>query len=87
MAKKNSPRLPTLDLHGKQTSEVFDLLDVFLRKESEKGTARVRIMPGKGTGKVRDVTLDYLKKAHYPWQFEKLDNGSKNEGVLIVFLE
>ncbi len=87
MAKKTTSRLPTLDLHGRTTAEVFDLLDEFLRRESDRGTSRVRIMPGKGTGKVREVALDYLKKAHYPWQFEKLDSGAKNEGVLIVFLE
>ena len=56
-------------------------------RESQRNTARVRIMPGKGTGKVKAVVLDYLKKAHYHWQYEKLDKGKMNEGVIVVFME
>jgi hypothetical protein len=31
--------------------------------------------------------LDYLKKANYPWHYERLGNGQNNEGVLVVILE
>ena len=47
----------------------------------------VRIMSGKGTGKVKSVVIDYLAKANYPWAYEKLPNGQTNDGVLIVFMQ
>ena len=78
-------KAPTLDLHGYKTDEVFDATEAFLRKH--ESAAQVRIMPGKGTGKVKSQVVDYLKKARYPWSFEKLPNGQNNEGVIIVYME
>jgi len=85
--KKSQGKLPTLDLHGFLTDEVFDAVEAFLARESDRGSVKVRIMPGKGSGKVKAVVLDYLKKARYPWEFEKLPNGQRNEGVIIVFMD
>lgn len=76
-----------LDLHGYQTSDVFDAVDEFLVKLSSTSKKRARIMPGKGTGKVKNLVIDYLKKANYPWQFEKMPNGKENQGVIVVFLD
>ncbi|MGE0763794.1 MAG: Smr/MutS family protein [Bdellovibrionales bacterium] len=87
MGKKPEQKLPTLDLHGRQTDEVYDLLDNFITRQVDNGTSRVRVMPGKGSGKVKAVVQDYLKRAHYPWQFERLSNGQQNEGVMVVFLD
>jgi dsDNA-specific endonuclease/ATPase MutS2 len=84
--KKGVPeRLPTLDLHGYKTDEVFDAVEAFLRRY--ESSRQVRIMPGKGTGKVKEQVIDYLKKAHYPWSYERLPNGQNNEGVMIVYME
>lgn len=77
----------TLDLHGKQQDEVFDLVDRFLLKESGSGAAQAKIMTGKGKGLVQKQVIDYLKKANYPWSYERLGNGSPNEGVLVVYLQ
>ena len=74
---------PTIDLHGYKTDEVYDALDQFLRKHSSK--KRVRIMTGKGI--VQKETLQYLKQAGYPWQYEKSGNGQPNTGVLVVFMD
>lgn len=82
-----SKSLPTLDLHGRQVDEVFDALESFLARENERQTPKVRVMPGKGSGKVKAQVIDYLKKANYPWHLERLPNGQNNEGVLIVILE
>ena len=76
---------PTLDLHGYKTDEVFDAVEAFLSKNAKQ--KQVRIMPGKGTGKVKAVVVDYLKKARYPWSYERLSNGQNNEGVLVVHME
>ena len=82
---KTAKRQPTLDLHGYKTDEVFDAVEEFLRKHQNEHS--VRIMPGKGTGKVKAVVADYLKKANYPWSHEKLPNGQMNDGVMIVYMQ
>ncbi len=76
---------PTLDLHGYRADEVFDAVEKFLTRHSS--APRVRIMPGKGTGKVKAQVEQYLKLANYPWQFERLENGQVNEGVMVVFMK
>jgi DNA mismatch repair protein MutS2 len=83
MAKNN----PLLDLHGFKGDDVIDAVDRFLVQQTAKGSARVRIMTGKGTGTVKKIVTDYLKQGHYPWEFEKMENGSRNEGVLVVILD
>lgn len=80
-----SSSIPTLDLHGFKTDDVFDAVEVFLGKHQSK--PRVRIMPGKGLGKVRSEVERYLKLAGYHWNFERLDNGKVNEGVMLVYME
>jgi dsDNA-specific endonuclease/ATPase MutS2 len=84
MSKGKTSKIPTLDLHGYQVADVFDAIDSFLLKNAQ--AERVRIIPGKGSGKVMAQVKDYLKKAHYPSQFEKNDKGDANEGSLIVFM-
>lgn len=76
---------PTLDLHGRKVEEVFDLVDAFIVRNQNK--SRLRIMPGKGTGKVKAELLKYLKLGGYPWEYEVLDNGNKNTGCLIIILD
>ena len=57
--------MPTLDLHGFRVDDVYDALDRFIRDAEAKGHERVRIITGKGTGKVRDKAMEYLRIAHY----------------------
>jgi len=83
MDRKRPP--PTLDLHGYKAEDVFDAVERFITKHQNE--ARVRIMPGKGTGKVKQQVEEYLRLARYHWNFEKLDNGKVNEGVMIVFMQ
>lgn len=82
---KTPAKMPTLDLHGYITDEVYDALESFLRKHESAKT--VRIMPGKGTGKVKALVVQYLKQANYPWSHERMGNGQENEGVLVVYMD
>jgi dsDNA-specific endonuclease/ATPase MutS2 len=75
-----------LDLHGLKVDEIADRLDRFLRDADAAGLKKVRVMTGKGTGKVKAETIAYLKLARYPWSYEKKGN-TTNEGVLVVHLE
>jgi dsDNA-specific endonuclease/ATPase MutS2 len=83
MSKGKKDNIPTLDLHGYPAGDVFDAVDAFLRKHSDK--ERVRIIPGKGSGKVMAQVKDYLTRANYPSSYEKSEKGVANEGSLIVY--
>jgi DNA-nicking Smr family endonuclease len=76
-----------LDLHGYKADQVEDAVDKFLMKISSSGLKRARIMTGKGSGTVKNITIKYLKLAGYHWAYEKLPNGKNNEGCLVLFLE
>ncbi len=76
-----------LDLHGFKTDEVYDAVDAFIVAANASNLKRARIVTGKGTGKVQQTVVQYLKQANYPWQYERLPNGKNNEGVLVVFLD
>lgn len=76
-----------LDLHGFKSDEVEAAVDKFLMKLSGSGMKRARIMTGKGSGVVKNITVKYLKLAGYHWSYEKLSNGKDNEGCLVIFLE
>ncbi len=75
-----------LDLHGRKVDEVWPLLDKFLREAEAQGLKQVRIMTGKGTGKVREEALRGLKFGGYAPKPEKLKNGTINDGVFLVYL-
>ena len=76
--------LPTLDLHGERLDGLDDKVDRFITQSQARGAHQVRIMTGKGSGQVRAAVQKYLKLGGYPSHFERLSNGSSNEGVLVV---
>jgi len=73
----------SIDLHGCIADDVFDLLDQFIRKNKKQ--RRLMVIVGKGRGVVRKKVIEYLKLAHYSWNYEKI-RGQINEGALIVEL-
>lgn len=85
MKTKKKKSYPTLDLHGKTVDQVFDLVDKFITQHRNKD--RIKIMPGKGTGKVKSELQRYLKLGGYPWEYETLENGNKNTGSLVIILD
>lgn len=86
MTKKNKTLLkaPLLDLHGDSLLDVEAKVDRFLIQAQGKGLNQVRIMTGKGTGKIRAAVQAYLKLGGYTYHFEKSANKQDNEGVLVV---
>ncbi len=75
--------IPCLDLHGFTLNGVEDKIDDFLMKHHDKKL--VKIMTGKGSGKIQTATKKYLKLGKYDFSFEII-NGKKNTGVLLVHL-
>ena len=80
-------KLAMLDLHAVTVADVPDRVDRFLTQQTGKNAKRCRIMTGKGTGAVQKATIASLKIGGFPWEFERMENGSRNEGVLVVILE
>jgi dsDNA-specific endonuclease/ATPase MutS2 len=78
--------IPSLDLHGAKTDEVFDRVDRFLRREEGRGTACVRIIHGIGTGKVREKTLEYCRMTGHVPKPDLAVNGAKNPGSFLLYL-
>ncbi len=76
-----------LDLHGFIAEDVEATVDAFIMKVNLLKLKRARIMTGKGTGKVRQIVIEYLKRAGYPWEYERIPKGRHNEGVLVIFLD
>ena len=74
----------TLDLHGERLDGLVDKVDRFITSSQAKGHNQIRIMTGKGSGQVRAAVQKYLKLGGYPFHFERLANGTPNEGVLVV---
>ena len=85
MGNQKKRPLASLDLHGCRVDEVFDRVDPFLSKHQNRN--RVKILPGKGSGKVKAELLRYLKLGGYPWEYETIENGNKNTGSFIVILD
>jgi len=76
-----------LDLHGFKGEDVESAVDNFLVQIGQSNLKRARIMTGKGTGTVQKITISYLKKAGYPWAYEKLPSGKDNTGIIVLFLD
>lgn len=89
MGKKGAatPRsLPTLDLHGATTDEVFALLDRFLLREEGRGSPCVRVVHGKGTGKVREKAVEYCRLTGHQPKPDRGPGGAVNPGSFLLFL-
>jgi DNA-nicking Smr family endonuclease len=85
--RQTKDQTPLLDLHGFRTEDVPDAVDRFLMASMRRGAGRIRIMTGVGSGAVRKTVINYLSLGGYPYENERLLNGDRNEGVLIVFLD
>ncbi|HEY8278067.1 MAG TPA: Smr/MutS family protein [Bdellovibrionota bacterium] len=83
---KRTPDIPTLDLHGAVIDEVFDLMDRFLRREEASGADRVRILHGRGTGKVKEKALEYCRLAGHSPEEDKTESPWGNPGSFLLYL-
>ena len=79
-------QVPSLDLHGAVVDEVFDLMDRFLRSAEAAGHDRVRIIHGKGTGKVREKALEYCRLAGHEPQKDTGEGIYSNPGSFLLYL-
>lgn len=76
---------PLLDLHGKRTDEVFDLVDRFVTKNSN--SAKILIMTGHGSGAIKKEVKKYLKIGGFDSVIYQDWAGKRNSGILEISLK
>lgn len=76
-----------LDLRGKSTEEMTDLLDRYLDDASLSRMPYVRVIHGKGTGKLRQATRKFLLDSPYVKYIENGKDAEGGDGVTIAHLK
>jgi DNA mismatch repair protein MutS2 len=75
-----------LDLRGRTSDEALDTLDRYLDSAYLAGLPFVRIIHGKGTGRLRQVVRQALKENQHVKSFETGGEKEGGEGVTVVKL-
>jgi len=75
-----------LDLHEiyNRGDRIEAELERVIRTAVEKRIALVEIIPGKGSGKLKQKVLKFLQRPHIKSQYHRIDKDSKNFGRLFV---
>jgi DNA mismatch repair protein MutS2 len=75
-----------LDLRGQRAEEALDMLDNYLEKAYMSGLPFVRIIHGKGTGKLRQEVRTLLKGHPQVLSFEEGGDKEGGAGVTVAKL-
>jgi DNA mismatch repair protein MutS2 len=73
-----------ISLRGKLVEDGLDELDKYLEKAYSAGLPFVRIVHGKGTGKMREAVREALKESPYVKSFEEAKDNEGGAGVTIA---
>jgi DNA mismatch repair protein MutS2 len=73
-----------LDLRGQLADDALDMLDRYLEQAYLSGMPFVRIIHGKGTGRLRQVVRKALKAHPHVASFEEGDPREGGEGVTVA---
>jgi DNA mismatch repair protein MutS2 len=76
-----------IDLRGQRAEDALDALDRYISNASLSGLPFVRIIHGKGTGRLRQVIREALKGNEEVKGFEEGGDKEGGEGVTIAHLE
>jgi DNA mismatch repair protein MutS2 len=82
-AGTKSPGLE-LNLRGKLVEDGLDELERYLERAYSAGLLFVRIVHGKGTGKMRDAVRNALKESPYVSSFEEPKDNEGGAGVTVA---
>ena len=78
---------PEINLLGENVDTAIEILDKYLDNCSLAHLKQVRVIHGKGTGKLREGIHSYLKKCKYVKQYRIAGFGEGDYGVTIVELK
>ena len=75
-----------LDLHDifNQGGKIESALDDLMQQAVTKKIALVEIIPGKGTGVLKERVLKYLQQKHVKALYHRVEKDSKNFGRICV---
>ena len=73
-----------INLRGKLVDEGLDELEKYLERAYSAGLLFVRIVHGKGTGKLRDAVRKALKESSYVASFEEPKDNEGGAGVTVA---
>ena len=76
-----------IDLRGQRAEDALDALDRYIANASLSGLPFVRIIHGKGTGRLRQVIREALKGMEGVKNYEEGGDKEGGEGVTVVHLE
>jgi DNA mismatch repair protein MutS2 len=85
IANTKSPGLE-LNLRGKLVEDGLDELERYLERAYSAGLLFVRIVHGKGTGKMRDAVRSALKNSSYVASYEEPKDGEGGAGVTVAMM-
>ena len=77
-------QLPTLDMHGYDRDYARIQINEFIEDHHKLKTKKVIIIHGRGSGILKKITQDTLKKNKYVLEY-KIDNF--NDGMTVVTLK
>jgi DNA mismatch repair protein MutS2 len=75
-----------LDLRGQRAEDALDVLDRYLESAFLAGLPFVRIIHGKGTGKLRQVIREALGQSQHVKNWEAGGDKEGGEGVTVAHL-
>ncbi|MGB9586047.1 MAG: Smr/MutS family protein, partial [Anaerolineales bacterium] len=75
-----------LDLRGKTVEEALDILESYIATALYSGLPFVRIIHGKGSGRLRQAIRQHLQNNPHILSFESGDDREGGEGVTVVKL-
>jgi len=73
-----------LNLRGKLVEDGLEELDRYLEKAYSSGLLFVRIVHGKGTGRLREAVRNALKSSPYVASFEEPKDNEGGAGVTVA---
>jgi DNA mismatch repair protein MutS2 len=76
-----------MDMRGQRVDEGLDALDRYLEKAYLAGLPFVRIIHGKGTGRLRDSVRDALRNSPFIDRFESGGDKEGGEGVTVAHIK
>lgn len=77
---------PQTDLHGLTPNEALSQLDQFLNHEFVSGTEAVRIVHGRGSGRLRDAVHRFLKTHELVARYRDAHTPGQQGGVTVAVL-
>ncbi|MHC1740201.1 MAG: endonuclease MutS2 [Anaerolineaceae bacterium] len=76
-----------IDVRGQRAEDALDILDRYLDSAVMAGMPFVRVIHGKGTGRLRQVIREALQEHSNVSRFEQGADNEGGEGVTIVYLD